>query len=109
LPNLTQVEVALRGSPRLIGTITADASTAKDNSTTASTFAIPGGSLLLLESDAAFYFIARTAAGSTAVSATNGIEVATSTERIVFLYPNEQWIMVLSKTGTANVRVFTLG
>lgn len=98
----------INGSPRYLGTIVA--TTAKDNSSTASAFTISAGSTILLQSDTACYVLAGTSADQTqpTVSATNGVYLA-ALEKYQFILPRATaLVQAIAVTGTSNVKVWVV-
>lgn len=102
---------SINGSPKLLGTITADATTAKNSQSTAVPFNIPLGQRIILQGDANFRF--RTTPeveGGPAVlaAATAGVYVAIHIERQLCLRSFQLDVSILSDSGTANVQVWAL-
>lgn len=109
LPGTNQLLSAAPGAPAYLGTIIA--TTAKDNSNTAVQFTIPAGTLIMLQSDADYYYLPQSVA-ATAVTTANGVKVTVAVEtwpQRVFLSGNQAYISCLSVSGTANVKVWAIG
>lgn len=109
LPGTNQLLAAPHGAPSYLGTIIA--TTAKDNSNTAVPFVIPAGTWIMLQSDADFYYLPQTVA-ATAVTTANGVKVTVAVEtwpQRLFLFGTQAYISCLSVSGTANVKVWSLG
>lgn len=96
---------ALNGSPQFLGVIVA--TTTKNNADTAVPFTIPGGAVILIQSDTACYVRAATAATGTVTTA-NGVLIAANEKFTVCLHPEESWVAALAVAGTSNVKVFQL-
>lgn len=109
LPGTNQLLAAAPGAPSFLGVIIA--TSAKDNSNTAVPFVIPAGCLIMLQSDADYYYLPQ-AVAATAVTTANGVLVDVSVEtwpQRVFLSGSQAYISCLSVSGTANVKVWSLG
>lgn len=109
LMSQAQVVSALNGTPVLLGTITADATTAKTNSNTAVPFQATGmgGKILMLQGDVAFYVLPTASATGLAAAATS-LLIAANERFIIALHGDYTYLSVLSQSGTANVKVFQL-
>lgn len=99
----------LNGDPTLLGTLTSTGSAVTEAST-AVPFTIPKGKVLLLQVDAAGYFITSGAPDSaaTTVTATNGIYLAANERYVLGLRDERASLSWISATGTAKCRVFQL-
>ena len=109
---LRQIMLGLNGALEYLGTI--DASTSgKSQGTASSTFTIPSGAIVLLQSDASAYFVQTltsdgklTASGSAQTTAAMlQLDVAPSGFYTV-MTDGRQYLWVRSASGTANVKVF---
>jgi hypothetical protein len=90
---------------RYLGTITADATTAKTNGNTASTFTVGAGKVLWVQPDAACYVAPVTASDSVITAATTAKYEANALVPLE-TYDGTPYVCVLSVSGTANVKVF---
>lgn len=97
---------ALNGSPSFLGTVTA--TTVKDNSNTSSTFTITGGSLLMVQCDAASYLLTASSAAAATLTSTNGVRVEAYEKFYLMLLNKEQWLQALAVTGTINCKVWRM-
>jgi enterochelin esterase-like enzyme len=91
---------ALNGSPSYQETISASTTSAK-NST-----ALAGGSVVLLQSDADFYLVPGTS--STTATEAAGVLVAADEKFFFILGSTQTHVAVITASGTASVKVFTL-
>jgi hypothetical protein len=99
----------LNGVPVYLGVVVA--TTTKNNHDTVAAFNDTGealkGKVVMMQSDAAFYFNCGTVNTATATT-TNGVLVAAG-ERVVMLMGSSYgWIACLSVSGTANVKFWEL-
>lgn len=109
LMNQSQVVSALNGTPVIVGTIVADATTAKTNTNTATPFLTTGmgSKVFLLQGDVAFYVLPTASATGLAAAATS-ILIAANERYIIALHGDYPYISILSQAGTATVRLFQL-
>lgn len=93
-----QLMMALNGSPEYLGTITSTSSSSTNN------FAIPAGSILMLQPDADVTLIGVSGASGT-VSATNGVDVGAGQRFYMTLRRDQTHVACI---GAASVKVFRL-
>lgn len=110
--NLRQIMLGLNGSPTYLGTIDAS-STGKSQATATSSFTIPPGAILLLQTDASVFVVPTltsdgklTVAGSAqATSAMVQIDVSPVGFYLV-MTQDKPYLWCRNTTGTSNVKVF---
>ena len=99
----------LNGVPTYLGVVVA--TTTKNNHDTAVPFNDTGealkGKVIMLQSDAAFYFNAGTVNTGTATT-TNGVLVAAGERVILVMGSSYGWMACLAVSGTANIKFWEL-
>lgn len=99
----------LNGVPTYLGVVVA--TTTKNNHDTAAPFNNTGealkGRVLMMQSDAAFYFNAGITNAITATT-TNGVLVAAGERVILVMGSSYGWMACLAVTGTANIKFWEL-
>lgn len=102
---MRSVLVGVNGVPEYLGTIVATTA-GVNQATTGSTFTIPKGSSIIVQTDAAVTVAAIVTSATTPPATTAAFDLASGDTRLFIMREELQFLSCRTTSGTANVKVF---